>query len=91
MMVLARSSLVLSFNHAVNPPTISSTLLTNMKLVLLTFVGACAAGAITNHLKAQDILGKTETRVTGGRPPVPDAAVPTVTQKLMHTNGVECE
>lgn len=60
-----------------------------MKLALLTFVGAWAATA--TYLKVQDVLGDTGTRVIGGKPPVPDAALPTVTQRLIHTNGVECE
>ena len=62
-----------------------------MKLVLLTFVGVCAAWATAGDTEAQVILGDTETRVTGGRPPVPDAALVTTTRKLIHIDGVECE
>ena len=61
-----------------------------MKSVLLVFAGICAVGATTNYLKAQTILGDTGTRVTGGKPPVPDTTLPTVARKLIQINGVEC-
>lgn len=59
-----------------------------MKLVLLTFVGACAVWATTSNLV---FLGDTESHVIGGKPPVPDAAPPATTRKLIRVNGVECE
>lgn len=50
------------------------------------------AGATADNLKAQAILGDTaEIRVTGGRPPEPDASLLTVTRKHIQINGVECE
>lgn len=60
-----------------------------MKLVLLTFLGACAVWATTNNLKTQAVLGDTERRVIGSWPPVPDAALPTMKRKLIRINGVE--
>jgi hypothetical protein len=62
-----------------------------MKSALLVFMGMCTVGAATDYLRAQTILGDTETRVTGGKPPVPDATFPTVTRKLIQINGTECE
>lgn len=62
-----------------------------MKSVLLVFIGICTVGATTDRLNAQTILGDTETRVAGGKPPVPDVSLPTVTRKLIQINGVECE
>ena len=62
-----------------------------MKSVLLAFMGICTVGATPDYLKAQTILGYTETRVASGRPPAPVATLPTVTRKPIQINGVECE
>lgn len=62
-----------------------------MKSVLLSFIGVCAVRATAGNLKAQTVLGDTETRVTGGRPPASDAVLPTVTRKFVQINGMECE
>lgn len=60
-----------------------------MRSVLLAFVGVYAAWAIADN--SQTTLGDTDIRVTGGRPPVPGAALPTVTRKFIQINGVECK
>lgn len=60
-------------------------------VLLLTFVGACAAWATIGDPEAQAILGDTEMPVTGGRPPVPDVTLPTLTREPIQINGVDCE
>ena len=62
-----------------------------MKLVLLAFVGVCAAWVVTGDLKDQAILGDTKIRVAGGKPPVPGVALPAVTRKQIQVNGVDRE
>lgn len=74
-----------------SPTVIASVLSTTMKSALLAFAGVCAAWAATGDLKAQAIFGDTKMRVTGDRLPVPGAASPAVTRKLVQVNGVDCE
>jgi hypothetical protein len=65
--------------------------LTSMKVVLLVFVGTFGAWALADTLNFQATLGDGEIRVTRDKPPVSDAALPTVARKLIHINGVECK
>lgn len=62
-----------------------------MKLVLLTFAGACSAWATSNNVKAQAFLSDTGAHAISDTPPVPDVALPTMTRKLTHINGADCK
>jgi len=74
-----------------SPTVITFVLSTTMKSIPLTLIGACAAWGVTGDLMAQVSLDDTEIGVIGGRPPVPDTALPVVERKHIRVNGVFCE